>query len=111
MTAADNGLHAELALLGAAVPADEARSALFGAGTAEAISRLLGDEGWHQEAAGVSVDARTFDAAVQRSGRTAVFGTVTDPSGVPAPEISVRLVGRQVSGEELGRVVSAPKGG
>ena len=93
-------LHAELALLGATVPADEARSALLGAGTAEAVSRLLGDAG-RQEAAGVSVDPRTLDAAVQWSGRAAVFGTVTDPSGIPTPEISVRLIGGRVNGEEL----------
>ena len=94
------GLHAELALLGFPVPVEETRAALFGAGTAEAVARLVGDDGWQPEAAGVAVDRRLVDAALQRAGRAAAFGTVTDPSGTPAPDIAVRLVARQLSGEE-----------
>ena len=102
------GLHAELALLGFPVPVEETRAALFGAGTAEAVARLVGDDGWQPEAAGVAVDRRLVDAALQRAGKAAVFGTVTDPSGTPAPDIAVRLVARRLSGEEetLGNAVT-----
>ena len=92
-------LQAELELLGFPVPVEEARATLFGAGTAEAVTRLVGD-GWQSEEAGVVVDRRLLDAALQRAGRAAAFGTVTDPTGSPAPEIAVRLVARQLNGEE-----------
>lgn len=93
-------LHQELALLGFPVPADEAGAARYGAGTADAVARLLDADGGPAAAAGVTVDGRILEAALERSGRAAAFGTVTDPSGAPAAEIPLRLVARRLTGDE-----------
>ncbi|HVK20805.1 MAG TPA: hypothetical protein VM677_05545, partial [Actinokineospora sp.] len=107
-------LHADLAMLGFAVPADEFAAARFGSGTAEAVARVQEQDG-RERPSGVLVDvelARLIAALVDRSGLAAVIGTVTDPAGGGLGGLRIDLVGRRANGERstLAEAVAAPTG-